>query len=333
MALEDLGGTFGPAVDVTMRGASAEELMGMVTWQVVAPAFGGRLMLKRGWRRRRLDRGLGPRSLSRLPSTNTKASCPGVASRRGLGEGATCKRPVAKRLLDLEARVRDVVEARPPFLCRQRRSRGARAVASSRAADSGRVLREHEARASVVDGPLKGGVPSASRRADAEGPDVGALSTTGRAPARGSCTGGAEDHRRLSMLASWAASPRAGARLLVAQALARPKSSTSPAFGRRTDVGRLEVAVDDALRVGLLERLGDLAGDLQGLCVISAVRWPSAPRSDPGPARGRGSDRRPPPRSRGRTRCGGGSAGQGLAPRARSAPPGRHRGPPPRAGS
>ena len=44
-----------------------------------------------------------------------------------------------------------------------------------------------------------------------------------------------------------------------AQALARPKSSTlTLPVGRELDVGRLQVAMDDALAVRFLERLGDL---------------------------------------------------------------------------
>ena len=45
-------------------------------------------------------------------------------------------------------------------------------------------------------------------------------------------------------------------------ALARPKSRTlTAAVGRDLDVGRLQVAMDDAPFVRGLERLGDLAGD------------------------------------------------------------------------
>ena len=51
-----------------------------------------------------------------------------------------------------------------------------------------------------------------------------------------------------------------------AHALARPKSRTfTLPSGRELHVRGLEVAVDDALAVGLLERLGDLLRDLEGL--------------------------------------------------------------------
>ena len=70
------------------------------------------------------------------------------------------------------------------------------------------------------------------------------------------------------------------------------------------DVGGLEVAVDDALLVGLLERLGDLLRDrraprrgnrpaLQALREVLALA--------PAPSRGRG--RRPTPRARRSRRC------------------------------
>ena len=58
-------------------------------------------------------------------------------------------------------------------------------------------------------------------------------------------------------------------------ALARPKSSTfTVPSGAHLDVRGLEVAVDDALLVRGLERLGDLARDRQRL-----VERQSAPRS------------------------------------------------------
>ena len=78
--------------------------------------------------------------------------------------------------------------------------------------------------------------------------------------------GGAENDPRLRhadvrvIVGDSATSPRApGA---ASSALASPKSSTfTMPSGRELDVGRLQVAVDDALLVRGLERLGDLPGD------------------------------------------------------------------------
>ncbi len=103
---------------------------------------------------------------------------------------------------------------------------------------------------------------------DAEGPDVGALVHRLAAGLLGAHVGrGPEDHAGLGPLARHRRGAGGVARVQGGGGVAREGLGEAEvedldlAVGRELDVGGLEVAVDDALAVGLLERLGDLPRD------------------------------------------------------------------------
>ena len=159
----------------------------------------------------------------------------------------------------------------------------------------------------------------------AERPDVGALvDRLARAPARGSCRRPCRGSRRR---ASVAASDRSAtaSRSPCASVVERPCETEvehlDGAVGRDLDVGRLQIAMDDALLVRGFERLGNLTRDRERL-------------ADRRPARARCARRASSPSTSSitsavtssavfeavdRARCADGSARRAFALRARTA--------------
>ena len=144
----------------------------------------------------------------------------------------------------------------------------------------------------------------------AEGPDVRAL--VHRLAARllrAHVAGGAEDQALAQALSGHGRGVLGrGPERAVAQGLGQAEvEDLDPPLGRDLDVGRLEVAVDHALGVGLLERLRHLRGRRSGPVAGRSARAGSGrPGSRPAPAPAPGSDASRPARSRARPRCAGG---------------------------
>ena len=151
-----------------------------------------------------------------------------------------------------------------------------------------------DARVTETSSPSNARFPvSISYRTHAEGPDVGP--SIGRASARlfgRHVGGGADDDSqsaspRAVSVGEFIALARAGFIAGPSSAFARPKSSTlTVPSGANLDVGGLEVAMDDALLMRVLERVGDLASERRGHRRAGSGPARCDPRaSDPRPAR------------------------------------------------
>ena len=206
------------------------------------------------------DRGLGARAFSRGASS---------------GEHVLQLEPGRSDVGQPRARVLAQAPAQEPAHCRRRRLRQRVEVG----------LLRHDGGDHVGDG-----VPGEERPAGqhlpqqhAEGPHVGPLVDRLAPRLLGRHVGrGAQDHPRDRSRVGEGGRLREGRRARVhARRLARPRLGEAEvedlylALGRQLHIRRLEVPVDDALVVGLLERLRDLLGDLEGL--VDGDRAPREP--------------------------------------------------------